>query len=361
MFTLNTRGKDCTVTRALTLPKSGPLPEKKLESKLLVKLNLGEVDPKSKVGKEVIKVFENLFSSALDQFGKKQDLDFVKEWEKIGKSGPALKDKKTLENVAKGYEAKVLKAWNEFNDKTARRQADTAFKYACKAAEKKFREPLDTPTLAYSSEELKPARVGILSAILGAITLGPATGGLSWIATALGGVATLVKGYDGAWNIARKRAGEVSENLVQIDETLAKVHKAMQALDPRIKKIVAGQSALEAALITATAKMADARKALEALEARAENEDAVKEGKVIVEARKSCADHEKRIEALRKQISALQKLQKSVEAAQAAVAEADALSSAERKGWDGFMAQVSKVAGDSTTMLGAMKTLLKKL
>lgn len=361
MFTLNTRGKVCTVNRALTLPKSGPLPEQTLHSDFTVTLNLGGVDPNSKVSKEVIKVFENVFRFELDRFGKKQDLDFVRDWEKIGKAGPGLKDAKALESVAKAYEAKVLKAWNDFNGKVAKRYADTSFRSACDAAEKKFRETLDKPTLAYSAEDLKPARVGILSAILGAITLGPGTGGLGWIAAALGGVSALIKGYEGAWSIARKRAGDVAENLAQIDETLAKVHKAMQALDPRIRKIVAGQSALEAELITATARMADTRKALEALEARAKREQAVREGKVIVAARQRCGDQEKRIEALRKQLLALQNLQKSVEAAQVAVAEADALSTAERRGWDGFMAQVSTVAGDSTKALGAVATLLKKL
>ncbi len=361
MFTLNTRGKVCTVTRTLKLPKSGPLPEQTLQSDLEVTLNLGGVDPKSKVGKEVIKVFENVFRYELDRFGKKQDLEFIKDWEKIGKSGPGLKDAKALESVAKAYEAKVLKAWNDFNGKVAKRYADTSFKSACEAAEKKFREKLDKPTLAFSSEELKPARVGLLSGILGAITLGSATGGLGWIGAAVSGVAALIKGYDGAWNIARKRAGDVGENLVQIDETLTKVHKAMQALDPRMKKIAAGQSALEAELITATTKMAETRKSLEALEARAKKEDAVKEGKVLAEARQRCADQEKRIEALRKQLTALQKLQKSVEAAQSAVAEADTISTAERKGWDGFMTEVSKVASDSTTALGAIATLLKKL
>ena len=361
MFDLKMSGSKCVVTRKLELPASGPLPATMLESDFTVTLKLGKVKPNSDLGKSAIKTFQNVYRYELDRFGKKQDNEFIADWKKIGAALPKLNDKSKVEGVAKTFQDKVLKNWNTFAGKEGKRYAESSFKAACDDAEKKTREKLEKPSLDYSSEELKSSRVNILTAILGAMTVGTATGGLGWIAAATGGVGALIKGYQGAWDVARKHSGDMQENLAQIDDVLSSANKALDGLKPRIAKLVDSQNAIEAQLLSASNELAKLKTDLDKLENRAKSEQAVAEGKVLADARDHVTSREAQIKNLSKQLASMRKLQQALEAAQAAVAEADKLSTAERNGWDAFMASFSKISSDTNTALKAVVSLLKKL
>ena len=86
MFKVKVEGENVRVTRSVVLPKVGKLPEVPLQSGWTIKMNLKNIDRKSKIGQEIIKSFENSYLYELKMRGTKQDNDFVKRWNGCGES-----------------------------------------------------------------------------------------------------------------------------------------------------------------------------------------------------------------------------------------------------------------------------------
>lgn len=361
MFELATAARKCTVTRSLSLPKAGPLPAQSIESTFEVTYDLAGADPKSGPGKEVLEMFHNTYLTELRLRGTRQDKEFEARWQALGKELAGAKSRDAAEKAAAAFEKDVLADWNDFAQKDGKRHAESLFAYAVKEVAKKHGDALAKARVAFKADELKPARVGILSSILSALTLGAASGGLGWAAFAIGGMVALLKGYQGAWEIARARATDVQANLNQIDDTLGKVAKAMEALEGRTKAMQQGRNVLEAELMKGAAELAKMQKVLADLEARAKKDAAVRDGRYLAEVRAQVEDGGAGLADLRKRIGDLDRLDAAIRAARTAVVQASDLSTAERRGWDATMVRFAKVSSDTTTALGAVATLLKAI
>ena len=361
MFKLKTQGDTCTVTRTLTLPKVGPLPAVPLESTFKVKFDLGGVKPATDVGKAVLSGFENTYLYELKRFGTKQDTEFVTAWGALGKALESAKDKAAVQKAGEGFQKKVLADWNDFAAKTGKTYAQTSFETVSKSVQKDKKTDLSKARIAFSADELKPSRVNILTSILAAVTIGAASGPIGWIAAAVGGMAALLKGYQGAWDIAKRRAGDVQSSLNHLNDRLTEAQKIMLTLTPSLERITSGRAALEADIIAASAELTTLHAELARLEKRAKSEAAVREGDYLADLQTKVTTNAKALDALRGEIKKIDAVAKAVQAAQKAVADADTLVEAERKGWDAFMAKVTKVSSDSGTFMGAVASVLKQL
>jgi len=361
MFKLKTQGDTCTVTRSLTLPKAGPLPSVPLESTFKVKFDLGGVKPATDVGKAVLSGFENVYFFELKRFGTKQDNDFIAAWATLGKAMAAAKDKDAVQKAGEGFQKKVLAEWNDFAAKTGKTYAQSSFESVSKSVQKDKKTDLSKARIAFSADELKASRVNILSSILAAVTLTAAAGPIGWITAAIGGMAALLKGYQGAWDIAKRRAGDVQSSLNHLDDRLTEAQKIMVTLGPSLDRITSARAALEADIIAASAELTALNAELARLEKRAKAEAAVREGGYLADLQTKVTTNAKALDALRGEIKKIDAVSRAVQAAQKAVAEADTLVEAERKGWDAFMAKVTKVSSDSGTFMGTVASVLKQL
>jgi len=361
MFKLKTQGDTCTVTRSLTLPKAGQLPAVPLESTFKVKFDLGGVKPATDVGKAVLSGFENVYLFELKRFGTKQDNDFIAAWATLGKAMAAAKDKDAMQKAGEGFQKKVLAEWNDFAAGTGKTYAQSSFESVSKSVQKDKKTDLSKARIAFSADELKASRVNILSSILAAVTLTAAAGPIDWITAAIGGMAALLKGYQGAWDIAKRRAGDVQSSLNHLDDRLTEAQKIMVTLGPSLDRITSARAALEADIIAASAELTALNAELARLEKRAKAEAAVREGGYLADLQTKVTTNAKALDALRGEIKKIDAVSRAVQAAQKAVAEADTLVEAERKGWDAFMAKVTKVSSDSGTFMGTVASVLKQL
>jgi hypothetical protein len=361
VFKVETSGETMKVTRTLELPKAGNLPSVTLRSSYTIKFNLAGVKPGSDVGKAVLSSFEKTYLAELKHAGAKQDSDFVKAWKDLGQSIAGSTDKETAQKTAAAFEKKVIAAWNDFSDGTGRRTANASFASAVKEVHKARSADLAKARIDFSAEELKPARVNILTAILGALTLGVVAGPVGWVVAAVGGVALLLKGYQGAWEIAKRRAGDLSGTLSYVDDRLKEAKKAVDLAAGGLDRLGTLQRALEAELVVATNDLDKLRSEVSALAARATKEKAVREGGLLEKLRSDVDARSKALKALRADIGDITRAIAAVETAQKAVTQADKIVTSERKGWDGLMASVTKHSSDTGSMISTATTVLKSL
>lgn len=361
MFSISTSGTTCTVTRTLELPKSGKLPAQTIESSFEAKLDLAGTDPKGPVGKEVIKLFQNVLMADLRIYATKAAKDAEDAWKTLGKALEKVADKAAATDLVETLEQDVASEWNSFARTKGKTFVERSFDYAVKDVSKTHDAALAKARVGFGASELKPARLGILGSILAAITITPAGGVLGGMAFALAGMATLIKGYTGAWEIARARAADVQANLNQIDDALDRIDKAMTSLAPRVKAMTAARDAIEAELLASTRDLAKLRDTLADLEKRAKSEKAVREGKYLSDVQDRVAAMDAGIAGLRKQLGALDALTAAIRDAGASVAKARGLSTADRKGWDALMARFTKVSSDTQSGVSAVVSLIKAI
>ena len=268
-------------------------------------------------------------------------------------------DAKKIEAFATKFQNDVIASWNAFNAKDGKRYATAIMETVVKQVAKDQKTKLEAPKLSYNAEELKSNRVNILTAILGALTVGVATSGLGWVAVGLGAVVTLASGYFNAWQIAQKRAGDVQTNLAVVHRTLTSCESSLSKLDSEIDFLKQSGSAISSQLNKVTVEMTKAKGQLEKLEKRAKTEKQVKEGNYINSVRSRIENAQSSIESLRKDSADTTALIRSLETARDAVKKAKELSEIERKGWDGIMDRYVALETDSKTTLSALQKLLK--
>jgi hypothetical protein len=361
VFKVETSGETMKVTRTLVLPKAGNLPSVTLQSSFKVKFNLAGLKPGSDVGKAVLTSFEKTYLGELKRLGTKQDNEFEKAWTELGKSLAEVKDKGAATKTAAAFEKKVITAWNEFAETSGRRYATSSFDAAVKDARKSSSADLSKARIDFSAEELKASRVNILTAILGALTLSVVASPLGWVVAAIGGVAVLLKGYQGAWDIAKRRVTDLDGTLAYVDDRLKEAKKAVDQAAGRLGQLESARRGLEIELLAATNELEKLRGEVGALAARATKEKAVREGGLLEKLRSDVDARSKALKALRTEIGDISRTIAAVETAQKAVTQADRIVTSERKGWDGLMATVTKHGSDTGTLISTATTVLKSL
>lgn len=353
------------MTRTLELPKAGRLPAQKIDSSFTVTLDLGGLDPKSGTAKEVIRLFENVLLADLRVYATKSARALEAEWTRLGAELDKSTDRKAAQKLADAFEQSVADDWNDFAKARGKSYAEKAFDYAVKDIAKSSKADMDGARIAFDADELKPARLGVLTStlagIVSAIAAGAATGGLAWFAAAIGGVAALVRGTSSSWKLAQGRAADLQANLNQIDGALDKITKAMDGLQPRMDLLDRSRRALEAAMLESSTELARLAKQMSDLESRAKAEKSDAYRKTLAGLYDRLTTLRADGDALRKQIAKLDGLGDAMDKARDAVRKASDLSTADRKGMDAAMARFDKVGDDTNTALGAVAALLKEV
>lgn len=361
MIKTRMQGTKATVTRTLTLPKTGVLKEKQLEDEYVIDTGLTSKDAKTDVGKAILKNLPKVLDNGMNAVRAKYDNRNIKIWTDVGaalgKPGLAEKD---AHKLMKAAETKIAANWNEYSKKI---EGDVKSLVTTLAAseERKSGQSVGALKVKFSSKDLKSERVGILEAILGALTFGAVASTFGWIGAGLSAVLILAKGYNNAWKIAQKQSTEIQTNLNQIDDGLSEAQAALKKIGPYVKLLNNAQKKSAAQIITARGELEKMQAELNALEKRAKTESAVREGGYLKQLREGTQLQFFKLEALKKTLDAQADLDRSVKAAQDAVKIAADQTSARRSGWNGAMAEYNKVSKDSTSLLGAIAKLAKKL
>ncbi len=361
MFDVSMSGSKAKVIRTLTLPKTGPLPQLTLSDAYTIQLDLGGIDPKSPVAKEILTAFPKTYTYELNSVRKRYDDPCIKLWADAAKLVASKSDDPTaVEKAATKTQEKIVVIWNEFNAKRAKPLAESTFRSIANNAAKKAKEKAINPKLTFSSEGLKENRVGILSAVLGALTVGAVTGGVSWVLAGLAGFGALAKGYRNAWEISQKQSADVQTSLNQIDDGLESALSTLAKLQPSLSRLQTAQSEAAASIVVAKDELNRMIKEISTLEQRAKQEQAVREGKHLSSLREAAQKQEAKVRLLHSSMQSRDQLGKAVKDAHTAVAAAGDMVTAERKGWDKLMAGYSKVSKDGDTFLSGLAAVLKQ-
>lgn len=360
MFDVKIKGNKASVTRSLTLPKAGPLDALPLSSTFEIALDLGGLDPKSKTHKEICETFGKVYANELNATRKKYDDAFVAIWVDAAKKAKAGADAKALQKIGQDAQNKIVQGWNDFNKKRGAYLADTLLKSVADNVTKKAKMEAAKPKTKFSSNDLKDNRVGILTAILGAVTMGVATSGLGWLAMGIGSVATLAKGYRHAWEIGQKQATDTQTNLNQIGLGLKDASTALTKLGPSLTRLDLSRKQFESQMASAAVEMKSMRKELAALEVRAKKDKAVREGKHLEALRTACDTQMAKIASLQKAVGQISDLRSAIDKADAATKAAESLVQVKVKGWDKFMSSYTSVSKDGQSLASAAGKVVKQ-
>jgi len=356
---LSSKSARVTITRRLELPKADPLPALTLESPSQMSFDMGGIDPKSDVARDIIKAFENGLKLDLDIRTRKADALHIKEWKQAAAFVGDDKNAGKVEAFAKKFEAKVVKDWNAFNARQMKLSAEGTFDSVVQSVFKKHKEKGKTPKFSFGAEELKAERVGMLGSILGALGVSLGTGGgAALLAGGIAGVATLMKGYNSAWTFNQKRMGDAQSNLADLKRGLDSAKSTLDKLAPAVDRLKQHKSQIEAGLVEGASNLRKARSELQRLEALARGDAAVKEGKVIKEAAQRTEKLEKSIAALKTAAARSDEIAARIAKAQTAVDDAASAITVERNRWDKIMDAYNKVGQDSDTAMGAVEKLV---
>ena len=361
MFNVSLSGTKAKVTRRLTLPATGPLAALDLEDSYEIKLDLGGLDPKRPAAKDVLKAYPKVLQNELNATRKKYDDACIKIWTTAAKEAakPGMTEPK-IKALGKKAEDAIIARWNDFNTKRANYVATSTLESLCDGASKKFDETAKKPKVAFSSEGLKSNRVGILAAILGAITIGAVSGGVGWLIAGIAGVKALTSGYRNAWEIGKKQSSDVQDCFNEVADGLAEAEATLKRLEPALSRLKSAKQAKATSMVSAHGALKKMEADMAKLESRAKTEKAVAEGGYITTLRTQISAQKKRLETLQKAVAADDQLQQAVKTASTAATAAAKQAKARRTGWDKIMAGYLKASKDGDTMLSTVSTLAKQ-
>lgn len=359
MFKIRIKGTRVAVSRSLELPRAGQLPSKVLSCTTQIKLTLGGIDLRSDTAREIIGMFENVYAYELDMRGKKQDAAFVKAWKDMASDLESAADARAVQKLARAFESEVLDKWNDFNVNEAKRYAQSSLQSAIREVGKKHKIAGARPKLDFSAEELKSDRLGILGALMGAVTFAASGGTLGWLAAGLGGLLTIAKGYRSAWSLGQKRISDAATNMARINTTLATCASALAKLDPELSKLATQEQQIQTQIADSTNQLRKLRAELAALEKRSKTEEPVREGKYLPALAAKVENTRTSLDQLRKSLGDLGQLRAAIADARKSVEAAQKRSEIERKGWDGLMDRYTRITTESDSVFSALEKLTK--
>ncbi len=362
MFTAKMNGKTLVLKRSLTFPAAGALTKTTIEDELKIPCDFDTVDPKSDVGKAISTAFPKVLVNDLNASRKKYDDGSIALWSKVGVAAANGNiDAVKLKKAAAEAEKKIAERWNTYYKKVAQPAAQKIFQNVAESQAKKAKESIPKAKLQFSAPALKTERVGILSSLLGALTLGVSTGGLGWLVTGLGALGPLSSGASSMWKLGKKRSSDLQDCLNQIDDGLDTALATIKDLGPSLEVLTRRRDDFAAQIIVAKSELAKAEKELAALEIRAKTEKAVKEGKYLGQLRKIVENKGYELEALRKTVLLQDDLLKKVRAAHLAVEAAGKEVTARRKGVAQVAQRFEGVRKDIETAMSAAGKFIKTL
>lgn len=367
MFKISTKASSktavVTVLRSLDFPETPPLPALQLKTQSRVTLNLGGIDPKSEIAKDIISQFENVFGFELKRFGTKADNSHIATWKKAAQAILANKDQSKIETFARTFEKGVLDDWNTFNTKTAKRYAETSLASVTESVLKKHKAKAAQPKMAFSSEDLKADRVGILTSIMAAVAVTVGTMGAGSVVAAIAAgiitIKSMLKGYNSAWKLNQKRLGDAQGNLADIKRALEDGKSALDKLAPSLARLEQHKKEIQASIAKCANELRKTKAELDRLETLATTDKRVKEGKYIGDVAKRAEKLGLKLDTLRIALGKTNELATKISVAQTAVDSAVTGIALERNRWDQIMDAYNKLDSDTDTVMGAVAQITK--
>ncbi|MGC1497919.1 MAG: hypothetical protein WA790_19095 [Sulfitobacter sp.] len=360
MIKTKVSGTTAIVTRTLELPKSGALGKRLISQEYKIETGLTSKDIKNEVGAAVLKKLPSVIDAAMNSLRAKYDNRNVTIWVDTGKTLLAGGfTKKDAEKVAKDAESKIASNWNEYSKKIAH-EVKSSVEELTAREEEIAGQNVEKLKVKFSSEDLKPKRVAVLSFLLDTslfLTGGPP----SWIAGGISLAKSSMKGYHAAWKIAEKQSTEIRSSLNQIADGLEEANTALKKTRPYLKQLEHAQKKSAAQIIAARVRLEKMTGDLEVLEKRAASENAVREGRYLKELRIDTQTQFFKLIALEKTLNLQEDLQKATRDAAAAVDFATDKVEARREGFGKIMQSYSKNSKDADALLTTLLKVAKKI